>query len=902
MDVAEAPLPSWEELLTLCREADAAGALSACCRRLAADSGWERAALLAAGGGRPGQVLATWGVPPEEVGAWAAGRPLLPLCCLGRVAAYACGEPGGARALGESPGLRELIALLAAGGGGPALLEPLRVAADEARETVAPLSGHPERFDLGTEAPQGRVPIAAGAEPGDRHGLRPAGWDPLFSALLPLVPALVVLTEGPEHRVRATNPLARARLGEALAPGRPLAPLLGGEVEMLAALDAALRGGGPVEGLVRDPGAGVGRLWSVAARSYGPVGNPEGLVVVATESLLAGDAAAASGPGEIAGSFFDACGTAMMLTSLPDLTVVRHNPAMLPLLGGDAARRGSAVGMRISEVIAAETWDQAGPALGEALATGRAIHLEELRAVFAGSTEERYYNWALAPVTAGGRVYILGSAIEVSTQVRARVALRARLEEAEGRLTGLQRALEAVADGVAVYDGRGILAWHNRAYPRLLPAGAPAQPFPGLDPVQRARRGEFTLSASVLLHQADGGGALEVSAWPLSGGREGAVLLLRPAGGDGEARRAAAEARLATRRSDALAAVIASLSEGVMITDAHGDALLVNRAYCALFGLEGVPRGMRERGAAVGLRRLDGSANPLEEWPVSRGLRGRTVAATRLGARRADGRGIVIEVSASPIREAGGAVAGCVCVVRDVTHEQHLQEERDDFISVAAHELRTPLTALLLEVQLLERGDARGEYPARWSANLRRLGASAARLKTLVEGLMDVGRLERGIVTLNCARCALEEVVAPPAERFRRLHPDHPLEVRTVPVAAEADPIRLEQVLDNLLDNAAKYCPPGTPIELTLEMAGGEALLAVADRGAGLPQADIDQLFTRYFRAAQHPANRLPGMGLGLYLARQIAELHGGSIAAANRPGGGLRVALRLPLAGKPPA
>jgi|GEM_PF-6519574 len=938
------PAPSWEGLLSLCRCGKADEALVGCCRRLCAAQGWTRAVVLLADAVEsPAEALATCGDVPPDPAAWAAGRRMLPLRCFGRVVAFAYGEPGGeASGLeeGESAAIAAVLALAVAararpgaayGPRGSGLLRALDAAVSSPPATIAPLLTRPGPFQLAAQLPAGAVLVAAGGDPLSggrswRKAPRPspsAEGDPLFAALLPLVPGIVLVTEGPEHRIVATNPMARARFPDLFAVGESLVPLLSRcDPAHVDALDDAFHNGVGIERLVlctRDAGATADpTLWSVAVRPYRrPGADARGLVLVATESTGPRDPAEAGAapPGVFGDSVFDSCGVALMLISLPELRVVRHNPAMTPLLGGEAARRGGAEGMRIADLVAPETWEQAGPALREALAAGRAVQLDELRAVFAGAPEERYYSWTLAPVSRPeGPTHVIASGVEVTSQVRARNALETRAAAAERRAAGLERALEAATDGVALFDGSGALVWRNAAYARVrapepadeqyltvqVPATGGRRRSSVFGPVGRALLGETVEGETYLMHMEDGGsGAVDVSAWPLPGPEDsvvGALLLLHHRGDErGEARRIAQLIGVATRRSDALAAVIGSLSDGVLITDADGSALLVNRAYCDLFGVEGVPRGLEERMAALDVRDLDGSPAGPADSPVAWALRGQSVVAARQRMRHARGQEIVVEISASPIREAGGHVAGCVCVLRDVTRGQRLMEERDDFISVAAHELRTPLTALLLETQLIERGNARGEISGRWSPHLKRLAASAERLKKLVDGLMDVGRLERGVVTLSKCSCDLSRLAAAAAERFRSLHPDHPLETETVKITAQVDPVRLEQLLDNLLDNAAKYCPPGTPIELTLADEGGQAVLAVADRGHGLPEADLEHVFTRYFRAPQHPARRYTGLGLGLFLARQIAELHGGDISASNRPGGGLRVAVRLP-------
>jgi signal transduction histidine kinase len=113
----------------------------------------------------------------------------------------------------------------------------------------------------------------------------------------------------------------------------------------------------------------------------------------------------------------------------------------------------------------------------------------------------------------------------------------------------------------------------------------------------------------------------------------------------------------------------------------------------------------------------------------------------------------------------------------------------------------------------------------------------------------------------------------------------------------EGDELRLEQVLQNLLQNAIKYSPGGGPVEVIVAPEGGQAMVAVLDRGIGLPDEALPRLFERFYRAPNADPRQISGMGIGLYVVREIVRLHGGSVEAGRREGGGSRFTVRLPLA-----
>jgi excisionase family DNA binding protein len=228
---------------------------------------------------------------------------------------------------------------------------------------------------------------------------------------------------------------------------------------------------------------------------------------------------------------------------------------------------------------------------------------------------------------------------------------------------------------------------------------------------------------------------------------------------------------------------------------------------------------------------------------------------------------------------------------------------RDEFLSIAAHELKTPITSLAGHAQLaLRRLEREGQLePERAAAALRVIAGQSRRLSRLLVQLLDTSRLDAGKLALERERTDLAELVRQVVDGARAGRDRHQIAVRT-PGALEArvDPLRLEQVLVNLLDNAVKYSPDGGPVEVVLsgpepvEDGGAGAVLTVRDRGLGIPPEHRERLFERFYQA--HAGGYHSGWGLGLALSRQIVELHGGTIRAEFPPDGGTLLVVRLPL------
>lgn len=211
-----------------------------------------------------------------------------------------------------------------------------------------------------------------------------------------------------------------------------------------------------------------------------------------------------------------------------------------------------------------------------------------------------------------------------------------------------------------------------------------------------------------------------------------------------------------------------------------------------------------------------------------------------------------------------------------------LRAERELMAGIS-HELRTPLARLRLELELLR---DEGHAPE------KRLGAMEADLQEvdkLIGELLELSRLSIGERRLEKAQVTLSEVVADATARHPL--PQHRLEVSGQGAEVEGDRAQLTRLLSNLLQNAEKYAPAGSPVEITL--AG--KTLEVRDRGPGVPPDDLPHLFEPFYRGARAKSGSATGLGLGLMIARQVAVLHGGTLTAENRPGGGLCLRLVLP-------
>lgn len=227
---------------------------------------------------------------------------------------------------------------------------------------------------------------------------------------------------------------------------------------------------------------------------------------------------------------------------------------------------------------------------------------------------------------------------------------------------------------------------------------------------------------------------------------------------------------------------------------------------------------------------------------------------------------------------------------------------KEEFLSAAAHDLRTPLTVLLGQAELLERRLQRDPTATIDPAGIVRIARESRRLRDLVSDLLEAQRLENVGPSADQEPADLQEVVRSSLERYgyagAKFTPDLPEE----PILVGMDRVRLEQVLDNLLENALKYAPSGAPTEVRAWTENGEARISIADHGMGIPDGERGAVFERFVRASNAQARSDTGLGLGLYICRRIIEGHGGRIWADETPGGGstFHVALSAQVLPKP--
>jgi signal transduction histidine kinase len=241
--------------------------------------------------------------------------------------------------------------------------------------------------------------------------------------------------------------------------------------------------------------------------------------------------------------------------------------------------------------------------------------------------------------------------------------------------------------------------------------------------------------------------------------------------------------------------------------------------------------------------------------------------------------------------------------------EQQRRREADlraleDFIAIAAHDLKQPLTILQGRAQVLERKMRRGVPADQLLSGATEIVGQAKRAVQLSDAVLDVARIQTGDLILRRAMFDLHGLISQCVADMHAVACQHHVELHAAaPLPVHGDEQRIGQVLRNLLDNAVKYVPPDRgPITVAAEAGRsddqrGVVLIRVCDHGDGVADADLPRLFERKYRVSSASTAGKSGSGLGLYIAQEIVEAHGGRIWAENRPGGGLVISLTLPAA-----
>jgi PAS domain S-box-containing protein len=458
--------------------------------------------------------------------------------------------------------------------------------------------------------------------------------------------------------------------------------------------------------------------------------------------------------------------------------------------------------------------------------------------------------------------------------------LERELDSARQRSGELEEFLEHAAEGLHMVGPDGTILWANDAELRML--GYSRDEYVGRkigefhvdeetisDFLVRLLRGETLCGRAARLRCKDG--SVKFVAVSSNGMfRDGEFIHTRCFTRDVTLQRQAEEAQAR------LAAIVESSDDAIISKTLDGTITSWNAAAERMYGY-----GASETIGHSVLMIVPPELHGEEEAFLDRIRAGKRIEHYQTTRLAKSGRRVDVSLTISPVRDAGGRVIGASKIARDVSAQIDAQRRKDQFLAILAHELRNPLAPVRNAIRILKEPAVTDEQRQRAQQIAERQTEHMARL---LDDLLDVSRITTGRVELRKARLELGATVAQSVEAVKPQldAKGHVLEVRLAPgpLWLDGDPVRLQQIVANLLVNAGKYTDPGGRIVLAARRDGDRAVISVKDNGIGFAPEMAPRLFT-LFAQAEEAANRDPGgLGIGLALVREFVERHGGTVHA----------------------
>ena len=339
-----------------------------------------------------------------------------------------------------------------------------------------------------------------------------------------------------------------------------------------------------------------------------------------------------------------------------------------------------------------------------------------------------------------------------------------------------------------------------------------------------------------------------------------------------------------TREEKKMTAVVNSLSEGLIVVDKSDHILHINRFAMELLDIENISEKMTTSNLIQSqelTQAFEKSAAQIREDSK--------IGSSEVVLERGESE-IVLKVLASPFVDENGQALGSVYVLYDMTREREIDRMKTDFVRLVSHELRTPLTSIIGFVQLILDGKA-GEINDVQKQSLARVAKQSKRLSSLINNLLDISRIESGVIEMKHEPVSLLEIVKQRAEEIRPQADGKDINLSlTAPDSLPAfigDEERIGQVVTNLIGNAIKFTPNGGKVRVRIRLQGGSLLhLEVIDTGPGVPEEERQKIFDKFYQLSDVSTRQQGGSGLGLSIANSIVESHGGRIWVDDGGGG----------------
>ena len=353
---------------------------------------------------------------------------------------------------------------------------------------------------------------------------------------------------------------------------------------------------------------------------------------------------------------------------------------------------------------------------------------------------------------------------------------------------------------------------------------------------------------------------------------------------------------IASREQRTMRSVLDGATDGIVVADLDGRIAYANGRVFDLLAVTNEMSGTIDAESPFLSEALSGSLADEDRTKLSTLLMNRAEPSNeRIFVNSAPPK--ELEIVAYPIFGSDAVVSGRTLIVHDITEENRVNRMKSDFVAYASHQLRTPLSGILASSELLLNPDSTDESPSKWGTLIHN---EALRMRSTISTLLNLSEMDSGQMKLERSVVDLNSIVQSVVRNAGAHSSKHNFEIDVTGSSRYAicDRDKIIEVVQNLVDNAVKYSPDGGLISITASSnSKDQVVVSVADEGVGFDERDRESLFRPYERASARSRGFIEGTGLGLYMVRSLVELHGGSVWAESREGGGSVFAFTVPSA-----